>query len=111
VDYLVFEGRADSFARLVYPEMAAPWTEALVPAQEARYWQAMQPYLDTTSVETHRRFMFGGGGYQVPRWTGYTIGFHIVQSYLQGHPDVGVDEWTAMDAHDLLAESGYNPGR
>ncbi len=51
--------------------------------------------------------MFGLDG--TPRWTGYTIGFHIVQSYLQNHPNADVDEWTDKDTHDLLAESGYSP--
>lgn len=107
VDYLIFEGRADSFARVVYPDVAAPWTEALTAEQEAVQWQAMQPHLDTMSGMMQRKFMFGGT--DVPRWTGYTIGFHIVQDYLGKHPSVSVKEWTAMDAHDLLVESDYNP--
>lgn len=108
-DYLVFEGRADSFAHLVYPDVHAPWTEALTPEQEKRQWKVMQQHLDTRSLATQRMFMFGMfGGNAVPHWTGYTIGFHIVQSYLQKHPHATVDEWTALDAHDLLAQSGYN---
>jgi len=106
VDYLMFEGRADSFAHMVYPDVVAPWTEALTAEQEAAQWQAMQPYLGTLSGMTQRKFMFGGT--DVPRWAGYTIGFHIVQDYLKKHPSVSVDKWTALDAHDLLAESGYN---
>ena len=106
VDYLIFEGRADSFAHAVYPEMVAPWTEALTAEQEAAQWQAMQQHLDSSSVMIQRKFMFGGT--DVPRWTGYTIGFHIVQTYLKKHPNVSIDEWTALDAHDLLAESDYN---
>ena len=109
VDYLVSEGRADSFARLVYPNVAAPWTEALTPEQEMTQWRAMQQSLDARAPATHRKFMFGGS--DVPRWTGYTIGFHIVQSYLQKNPQVPVDEWTTMDAHELLDESGYNAKR
>ena len=69
-------------------------------------WEEMQKYLDTTSYRTQARFMFGGG--QTPQWTGYTIGYHIVQAYIDRHPDVSVAEWTALDPHNLLEESGYD---
>jgi uncharacterized protein YjaZ len=109
VDDLVVEGKADSFARLLYPDAHAPWTEALTPEQEQNQWQAMQKYLHARSSDTQQKFMFGGlvGSNHVPLWTGYTIGFHIVQSYLHEHPDVTIAEWTMMDAHDLLDQSGY----
>ena len=109
VDYLVFEGRADSFARLLSQGLVAPWTEALTTEQERREWRLMQNYLDTPDFAIQRLFMSGGDS--TPRWTGYTIGFHIVQSYLRKHPDMSVEEWTAMDAHRLLEESGYNAGQ
>jgi uncharacterized protein YjaZ len=105
IDYLVFEGRADSFARLLYPDKVAPHTEALTPKQEAEQWQAMQQELDSTSLQTLRRYMFGLG--EVPLWSGYTIGFHIVQSYLANHYTASVREWTALEASELLKGSGY----
>jgi uncharacterized protein YjaZ len=107
VDYLIFEGRADSFARLVYPDLNPPWTDALSIEQEAEVWEVMQDQLDTTNYAIKRRFMFGGGR-SVPRWAGYTIGFHIVQAFLRRHPEASVDKWTTMDAHDIYSESGYD---
>jgi uncharacterized protein YjaZ len=108
IRYLVFEGRADAFARLAYPDRQAPWTDALTPAQEAAVWKAMQPHLQTTSFPVMRRFIFGGNG-QIPRWAGYTVGFRLVQAFLTRHPDWSVDRWTALDGHELLKESGYAP--
>lgn len=105
IDNLVFEGKADSFARLLYPDKVAPHTEALTPTQEAEQWDAMQDELDSTSFKTHRRYIFGLE--EVPLWTGYTIGFRIVQSYLANHPDASVEEWTALEAREMLEESGY----
>jgi uncharacterized protein YjaZ len=111
VDHMIVEGKADSFARLLYPDIHAPWTQALTPEQELNQWQAIRKYLNARSDATQKKFMFGGlvDSNDVPRWTGYTIGFHIVQSYLQKHPHITVDEWTTMDAHDLLDQSSYNP--
>ena len=107
VDYLIFEGRADTFAHSLYPNVIAPWTVALTAEQEVEQWQAMEQNLGTTSLPIQRRFMFGSA--EVPRWTGYTIGFQIVQAYLEKHPAATVDEWTELDAHDLLEASDYNP--
>ena len=107
LDYLVFEGKASSFAKLVYPEAEAPWTEALTPDQEREQWQALQPYLATRNLDFQRQIMFGNDRF--PLWTGYTIGFNVVQAFLEAHPDVSVETWTDMDAQELLQLSGYAP--
>jgi uncharacterized protein YjaZ len=106
--YLLFEGRADSFARLTYPDRHAPWTEALTPAQEIAAWKAMRPHLQTTEFPVMSSFIFGGNG-DIPRWAGYTVGFRIVQAFLKLHPSWTIERWTALDEHDLLKESGYAP--
>ena len=103
---LILEGRADSFARIVYPERQAPWTGALTPEQEAAQWQAMQDSLTSKDPSINRRYIFGDG--QIPRWTGYTIGFHIVQQYIHAHPEVSLEAWTSLDEHELLKQSGYS---
>ena len=103
---LVFEGRADSFAHLVYP-YATPWTNVLTPEEELIQWQAIQPYLRRTNYNFRRHVMIGDGE-DVPLWTGYAIGFHIVQAYLRAHPEVSIEEWTAMDPEVILTESGYD---
>jgi uncharacterized protein YjaZ len=108
IRYLVFEGRSDALARLAYPARRAPWTDALTPTQEAAVWKAMQPHLQTTSFPVMRSFIFGGNGH-IPRWAGYTVGFRLVQAFLKRHPDWPVERWTALDAHELLTESGYAP--
>jgi uncharacterized protein YjaZ len=104
-EYMVMEGRADSFARMLNPKIEPPWTKALTPEQEAAQWQAMQGYL--TSREPSMADLIFGDGESIPEWTGYTIGSHIVQKYIQTHPDSSVEEWIRLDAHELLKESGY----
>ena len=52
--------------------------------------------------------MFGGAE-SLPRWSGYTIGFRLVQAFLQAHPAMSIEEWTALDAAELLRQSPYDP--
>lgn len=111
LDYLVFEGRADSFAKMLYPGAAAPWTDALTAGQEKEQWSALQPLLASQDYDLHGRVMFGGsffgGGY--PVWTGYTIGFNIVQAFLENNPGVPVETWTTLDARTILERGDYAP--
>lgn len=108
-DYLVFEGRADSFARLVAPGLEAPWTSALTPQEEREAWRALEGQLGSTDAEVPRSMTFGGVD-GMPRWAGYRIGFRVVQAYLAAHPDVSVSEWTALPATELIRQAGYAPG-
>jgi uncharacterized protein YjaZ len=105
-DYLVLEGRGDSFARLVDPQRLGPWASALTPKQEEAAWRIIQRNLRATSAQQLQGLMFGGGE-GVPRWGGYTIGFAIVQSYLKAHPDLNVNEWTAIEAAEIVRKSPY----
>ncbi len=106
LDYLVLEGRADSFAAKLYPELARPWTTALTAEQEKRQWMNMQENLQRTSPAVLSKFMFGRQA-GIPQWSGYTIGYGIVQAYLEAHPELSIQEWTAIDAEEILRDSGY----
>lgn len=105
VDYLAFEGRAEAFARLVYHEKEWPATWELSPEEEAKQWEAMREDLASEDLAPWRRYAFGGG--DTPPATLYAIGLHVVEGYLQRHPDQDVEAWTALDARELLEESGY----
>lgn len=70
----------------------------------------MQPYLETTGIDTVDSFLFGRRD-DVPPWAGYTIGFHIVQAFLQRNPEASVPSWTALDSREILTRSGYSGKR
>ena len=107
VDEMVLEGLADSFTRVLYPDRPLdPWIDALTPEQETAAWEVMQPYLDTTG-DTVDSFLFGTRD-DLPRWAGYTIGFHIVQAFLQRNPEASVASWTSLDSREILTRSGYS---
>lgn len=110
---LISEGTADSFAHRLVPHLRPRWVEALSAEEEARQWRAIEPLLDTPDPDytLHSRFFFGDPQQGIPAFTGYTIGYHIVQQYLKTHPHESVTGWTTMDPAALLAASGYPPDR
>lgn len=108
---LISEGAADTFAHHLYPNQHAFWVEALTIEQEEQQWRIIQPLLDVPDRDgaLHRRFFFGDEATGTPPSTGYTIGFHILQSYWRQHPDETVADWTCKAPEYVFAESGYSP--
>ncbi len=105
---MIFEGKADAFAHSVFPSQTAPWVSTLTPHQEATLWPTVKPELASTDFRVNQKFLFGREN--VPKLAGYTIGFHVVESYLKTHPQATIVEWTALPDAQLLQESGYEAG-
>lgn len=109
IDRIIFEGKADSFAHIVYPAVNPPWTDALETEQEREQWHRIIAQQDETNSAVKSSYMVGNNE-NTPTWTGYTIGFHIVQSYLEIHPDDSIQNWTELSPEELLAQSVYTGG-
>lgn len=80
---LVTEGLADHFVEEVFPETPPqPWDNALSREAEADWWRNARRQLWASFGYDHSSWFFGGVG--IPRWTGYTLGYRIVDAYLGG---------------------------
>ena len=53
--------------------------------------------------------MFGDKSLGIPNWTGFTIGYHIVDDYRRYHPGVSWETLTLATATAILAGSHYQP--
>jgi len=78
------EGLADHFAFELYGPPEAPWAVALDEAELPIWIERARPELDSTTFDFDAWF-FGVGG-EMPRWTGYAIGFHLVAQYKAANP-------------------------
>jgi uncharacterized protein YjaZ len=105
LNYLVFEGRADSYAHLVYPNIQSPWTGALTAEQKAKLWGRIKGELESTDVSLQQQVMFGSFVY--PYWGGYSLGYDIVQTFLKNNKNISPDDWTNLDAETILSKSDY----
>jgi uncharacterized protein YjaZ len=105
IDYVLVEGRADSFANLIYPNMNIHWTAELPLDLVQTIW--------TWSNE--RRYSFNEddfaemrtGNRIIPQWSDYRIGYQIMQDFLEKNADVPINEWTFMDADEILEKSHF----
>ena len=106
---MISEGIADSFSQeLFHRATPFPWDRALSASEERKLWRTVQPLLERSGPPALlRKWTFGGG--DIPRSVGYTIGFHIVQGYLDTHEDVTAADLTLLDAAEILQGSSYSP--
>ena len=102
---VVTEGMAVAFERDVYSD-DPPFARALSSGEERNEWHELQPHLnDVDDYATHGRWFFGAPG--TPRWTGYTIGYHIAKSYLQRHPRDTAAGLALLPTATVVSQSGY----
>lgn len=83
LDALVFEGMADVFAVESLGADLQPWSDALSPTEIDRYLEEARPELDNPAFDFNEWFL---GSRDLPRWTGYSLGFYLVESYLARNP-------------------------
>jgi uncharacterized protein YjaZ len=79
---LITEGLAEHFA-LELLGAHRPWSDAFPRDDTAKFLALAQPEFDSTTYN-HPRWFFGGDP-TLPRWTGYTLGFRLVEAYKAQH--------------------------
>ena len=105
LDFMVFEGRGDSFAHLLYPKVKPAWTNALSDDDKTVLWNKLKDKVSLTDPSFHLEVLFGSRNY--PNWGGYTLGYDIVQNYLANHKSANVEKWADLDAKEILSLSSF----
>lgn len=104
---LISEGMATAFDQAAFPGPVDPWTHAITPARECALWKEAKPQLGYTGL--YDTWMFGDKYLGIPNWTGFTIGYHIVNDYRRYHPSVSWETLALTSATAILAGSHYQP--
>ncbi|HET7870529.1 MAG TPA: DUF2268 domain-containing putative Zn-dependent protease [Actinomycetota bacterium] len=106
LDAMVFEGVADAFSIQAFPQTPPiPQDDALSRSEEKAAWHRARGRLyDLLDMAEYRSWFFGTG--QLPRWTGYTLGFRIVSSFLARHPGETAASITSFSATRIFQGSG-----
>ena len=95
LESFVMEGLADHFVVEVAGGEPGAWAHALTDAEIQRNLIRVKPLL-RAKIESYPEFvekyetpwLFGRSGDDpIPRFTGYTLGWRIVENYLRAHPD------------------------
>ena len=103
---LVAEGLCDQFDREANGGHGRPWSHALAPHQWPAVLAQIEPLLDGRAYD-HAAWFFGRQHSldTIPRWTGYTVGYHLVGAYLDAHPEARPSRLAGIPAADLIAKA------
>jgi hypothetical protein len=91
---MIMEGLADHFTIEVINSEPPVWSHVLTNEEIKKYLIKLSPYLNLTFESWYPEFnqkyyapwMFGRTGSDpIPRWTGYTLGWTIVENYIKTH--------------------------
>ena len=103
LDKLVLEGLAEYFVgQLLGSERQGPFINALTEEQAKELWTSTyQNQLHLKGEETNL-LLFGGEEKGLPLWAGYSMGFHLVQWFINSRPDFTIEEITAIPAKAFI---------
>jgi uncharacterized protein YjaZ len=104
IDYILVEGKVDSFANLVNSTMNLSWTAELPPEELQNIW----------NWANERRYSFDedeltemrAGNRIIPQSSDSDLVI-VMQHFLKSHPDVPIHEWTFMSPDEILEKSGF----
>ena len=98
LEAMIFEGLADHFAMEV-TERKTPtiYSNALTPEQKKIFLKkASQEWVKPSY--NHNVWFYGATPNEIPRWTGYTLGYELVEKYLRTHPKTNTSQLVSADA-------------
>jgi uncharacterized protein YjaZ len=84
LEAMVSEGLADHFAVQLLSAPVPPWSTAFASDRTTHYLDLARPEFDATNY-SHERWFFEAGLPELPRWTGYTLGWRLVEAYQAAH--------------------------
>jgi uncharacterized protein YjaZ len=106
LDAMIAEGIADAFALSVTSKVVPSWTDALNPEETEHIWPRVRRRLAVSDPTDIRRMLFGDND-RVPQWAGYTLGYRMVQSYLEERPEATFSKIVELPGSEILAGSSY----
>lgn len=104
---MISEGSADSYAHILYPDVQMPWHTLNLPEGGL---ERVSDNLSSTDRTTISMLMWNQWGRDYIDWSGNSIGFQILQSFLRNNPNLSVAEWTAMTSEEILEKSEFEWG-
>lgn len=102
LEALVSEGLADHFDLEVNGASPQPWCMALRKEDIATFFKRAEREYNETDYN-HRAWFFGSNAKEIPRWTGYTLGYYLVKKYLEKHSDESAASLVAKPAGEVLS--------
>lgn len=95
---MISEGLADHFAMEVTGIKKPPaWSMALTDKQKKEFLKKASKEWNLSTYD-HNAWFYGSEKKKIPRWTAYTLGYHLVATYLEKYPEISASKLTSAKA-------------
>lgn len=108
LDLIIIEGKADSFATILYPEIKVSWIEPLAEKEEVAILDELYKNINSSNLDNYDKFVEGNYAQGIPMWSNYKIGYQMTQSFIEKNPETSIEEWTKLDAKEIVKGSKYS---
>lgn len=108
-DSLIVEGLGEYAVKELYGEKwLAPWVNMYTLEEMLVIWkQYFMPALKIKGVIHHHPFMYGEINGTLPKWIGYAIGYHIVDTFRKNQASCDFKELCIKSADEIIKESYF----
>jgi uncharacterized protein YjaZ len=107
LDSIIIEGEADTFAKIIEPNVQTPWTAPLSDDKKQLVWKYVKPSLNEYNETIYDELFGGSPSRGIPKWANYRIGYNIMESFLKENPNTSIREWTEMPVEEILKRSKF----
>ncbi len=103
LEALVTDGLADHFDIEICGGEPRPWSIAVKDEILGKLLEKARKEFNNNNYN-HKVWFFGSEDEEIPRWAGYSLGFHIVQEYLKKHPYESAGSLYKTPAEEFIAD-------
>ena len=100
LEALITEGLADHFSIEAGAREIPPWSRALSAAERTKLLKRAKRFFSRSY--NHADWFFGSTENQIPRWTGYSLGYDLVGEYLKAHPNAKASSLVSTKASVIV---------
>jgi len=105
LEYIIFEGKADLFAKGIFPESNNPFWDVLDSDNEKRIWNLIKPEMHERHTDINDRIFYGTE--DIPYGSVYAIGYSILKSFKEHNPGITASEILDLSPEKILQLSKY----
>ncbi len=104
-DNLIFEGVAEHFREEILNHNTAPWVKSISKEKAREIVDKIKHQFKKEDDNLCRLLFFGGG--EFPIWSGYAIGYYIVEAYLNKLDTNDLNELFRMPPSEIIDDNAF----
>jgi uncharacterized protein YjaZ len=105
LEYIILEGKADLFAKEMFPESNNPFWDMFDSENENRIWNLIKPEMNQRNTNMNDKIFYGSK--EIPYGSVYAIGYSTLKLFKENNPGITNLEIIDMTPEKILHLSKY----